>query len=446
MRCTVEVMAETYHVQPLTEPFNATVSVPGSKSQTNRALLLAALARGSSVLRGALFSDDSRVFVDSLCRLGVAVEADERASAIRVDGAGGSIPTETAEIFVGNAGTAARFLTAFLTLGHGDYMLDGVPRMRQRPIGDLLEALNALGGNVESIMRNGCPPVRVHASGLNGGETTVDARRSGQFLSALLMVAPYARSGTILRLESFLASAPYVEMTLTMMSSWGVDVTVSGDPSHASRDRPAAYHVRAEQHFLPCDYEIAPDASSASYFLAAAAVTGGHVRVRNLALARDQGDFGLLGVFEQMGCHVATVGNDVELTGPAQLDGIEVDLNAMSDTTMTVAAIAPFARGPVSLRNIGHIREKETDRIAATATELRRLGAQVEERADGLVIHPSALYGAEVRTYDDHRIAMAFAITGLLVRGISIADPGCVAKTFPDFFARLEAACAGSPG
>ena len=437
-------IAKAYHVRPLAGPFDATVSVPGSKSQTNRALLLAALAQGRSTLLGALFSDDSRVFVESLMRLGLSVETDEGASSIGIEGAGGLVPAGAADLFVGNAGTAARFLTAFLTLGAGEYTLDGVPRMRQRPIGDLIVALNALGARVESIARNGCPPVRVHATGLEGGETSIEARRSGQFLSALLMVAPYARRDVVLRLESFLASAPYVEMTLTMMRSWGVDVEVSGDPLRASPDRPAAYHMTAGQRYLASDYEVAPDASGASYFLAAAAVTGGHVRVRNLALARDQGDLGLLGVFEQMGCRVVTVGNDVELTGPPQLDGIDVDLNAMSDTTMTLAAIAPFARGSVTIRNIGHIREKETDRIAATVAELRRLGARVDERSDGLVVYPSALHGAEVQTYDDHRMAMAFAITGLLVPGISIADPGCVAKTFPDFFARLDAACGNS--
>lgn len=437
-------MAESYHVRRLARPLEATVGVPGSKSQTNRALLLAALASGSSTLHGALSSDDSRYFVESLCRLGLRVEAGEAASTIEIEGAGGSVPAHTAELFVGNAGTAARFLTAFLTLGHGDYVLDGVPRMRQRPIGDLLQALNALGADVESITRNGCPPVRVRGAGLAGGEALVDARRSGQFLSALLMVAPYARRDTTLRLEGLLASASYVEMTLAMMSAWGVDVAVAGDPFTASPERPAAYRVPAGARYQPCQCEIAPDASSASYFLAAAAVTGGYVRVRNLALAHDQGDYALIRVLEGMGCRVTVVGNDVELTGPPQLDGIDVDLNTMSDTTMTLAAIAPFARGPVSLRNIGHIRDKETDRISATVTELRRLGAQVEESSDGLVVHPSALHGAEVQTYDDHRMAMAFAITGLLVPDLSIADPGCVAKTFPDFFARLEAACAGS--
>jgi 3-phosphoshikimate 1-carboxyvinyltransferase len=434
-------MKPPYAVTPLTRPFRATVEVPGSKSQTNRALLLAALADGPSTLDGALFSQDSRVFVDSLRRLGLRVDTDETAASITVAGAGGRIPAARAELFVANAGTAARFLTAFLTLGRGEYLLDGVQRMRERPIGDLLDALTALGGGVESVRHNGCPPVRVRAAGLAGGEALVAAGRSGQFLSALLLVAPYARRPTTLRLESAPASLPYIEMTVAMMRAWGVPVEVSGDPDRASPERPAAYRLPAPAAYVARRYSVPPDASGASYFLAAAAVTGGSVRVRNLALADEQGDLGLLRVFERMGCLVSNEGRDILLSGPRQLDGVDLDLNGMSDTAMTLAAVAPFARGPVVLRNIAHIREKETDRLAAITAELRRLGGRVEERADGLTVFPSPLHGAEVRTYDDHRMAMAFAITGLLVPGLSIAGPECVAKTFPDFFSRLEDAC-----
>lgn len=431
---------ETYTVQPLAGPFNASVGVPGSKSQTNRALLLAALADGRSLLRGALFSDDSRVFVDSLQRLGLSVEADAVAETIAVDGAAGLIPARSAELFVGNAGTAARFLTAFLPLGHGDFVLDGSARMRQRPIAELLDALSALGATVESIGGNGCPPVRVRAAGLRGGAAMVDATRSGQFLSALLMVAPYAQQDVMLSLKGPLASAPYIAMTLTMMREWGVQVRTDGDTLQASPEQPVSYHVRAGARYAARAYDVPPDASGASYFLAAAAVSGGSVRVRNLARAQEQGDLGLLQVFERMGCKVETIANDVQLTGPEQLEGIDLDLNAMSDMTMTLAAIAPFARGPVAIRNVAHIRHQETDRLAATVAELRRLGAHVEERADGLTVYPSRLHAAQVQTYDDHRLAMAFAITGLKVPGVTIQNPGCVAKTFPDFFKRLEAA------
>jgi 3-phosphoshikimate 1-carboxyvinyltransferase len=276
--------------------------------------------------------------------------------------------------------------------------------------------------------------VRVRAAGQAGGSATVDAARSGQFLSALLMVAPYARQNVRLRLAGRLASPPYITMTLAMMKEWGVSVEQAD----------GAYLVEAGQHYLARTYQVAPDASGASYFLAVAAVTGGTVRVPRLALATDQGDLGFADVLAGMGCTVRRDGADIELTGPDELAGIDLDMNSMSDMTMTLAAIAPFARDVVTIRNVGHIRVQETDRLAATVAELRRLGARVEEWQDGLAIHPSALHGERVRTYDDHRMAMAFAVTGLRVPGVVIENPACVGKTFPDYFARLEDACAGA--
>jgi 3-phosphoshikimate 1-carboxyvinyltransferase len=418
-----------YEVLPLDRPPHAAVSVPGSKSQTNRALLLAALADGRSTLSGALFSDDSGVFVDSLRRLGFTVGTDEAAATIEVTGLAGRIPAAEAELYVGNAGTAARFLTAFLSLGHGSYLLDGTPRMRQRPIGELLDALRELGADLEPVQDNGCLPVRVRAAGLRGGDVTVDASRSGQFLSALLMVASYADRDVAVRLAGPVASPPYIAMTLSMMAQWGIEIEQLDQDSYLARAG-GRYQARA--------YDVPPEASGASYFLAAAAITGGTVCVRNLGLAVEQGDLGFLEVLERMGCRVRREGTDIEVTGPERLSGIDLDLNAMSDMTMTLAAIAPFADGPVIIRNVGHIREQESDRLAATAAELRRLGAQVDEWADGLAIKPSALHGANVHTYDDHRMAMAFALPGLVVPGVRIENPGCVAKTFPDYFARLE--------
>ena len=424
------VSAGAYTIRPLTAPPRATVSVPGSKSQTNRALLLAALAEGRSTLRGALFSDDSRVFVDSLHRLGFEVVEDAAARVIDVAGQGGRIPASQANLFIGNAGTAARFLTALLPLGQGTYFLDGMSRMRQRPIGELLAALRSLGADVESVHGDGCPPVRVRASGLPGGAVTLDASRSGQFLSALLMVGAYAARGLVVRPAGPIASPPYIEMTRTMMAQWGVTATCSED---------GAYTVRAGQRYRARAYDVPPDASGASYFLAAAAITGGTVRVRNLALATDQGDLGFVEVLERMGCAVTRAGADIEITGPERLRGIDIDLHGMSDMTMTLAAIAPFAESPVIIRNVAHIREQECDRLAASAAELRRLGAEVEEWTDGLAIQPSTLHGASIRTYDDHRMAMAFALPGLVVPGVVVENPACVAKTFPDYFARLEA-------
>jgi 3-phosphoshikimate 1-carboxyvinyltransferase len=435
-----DVPITPYPVQPLTHPCAATVHVPGSKSQTNRALLLAALAAGESLLRTALFSDDTRVFVDSLQRLGFTVEADSAAEQIRVHGLGGRIPATRADLAVGNAGTAARFLTALLPLGHGTYTLDGTPRMRQRPIAELLVALTALGATAEALEGNDCPPVRVRASGLPGGAAHLDASRSGQFLSALLMVGPYAARDIQLTLESSVASAPYIEMTLAMMRTWGMSPL-----PEPLRDR-SGYLIHSGGRYQARTYDVPPDASAASYFLAAAAVSAGRVRVCGLARATEQGDLGFLEVLAAMGCTVRQEGDDVVLIGPAQLQGIEVDLNAMSDMALTLAAIAPFASGPVAIHNVAHIRHQETDRITAAVSELRRLGAHVEERPDGLTVLPGLLHGARIHTYGDHRMAMSFAVTGLRVPGIEIEDPGCTAKTFPDFFTRLEVACAATDG
>jgi 3-phosphoshikimate 1-carboxyvinyltransferase len=245
------------------------------------------------------------------------------------------------------------------------------------------------------------------------------------------MVAPYAREDVTLRLAGRLASPPYIDLTMNMMAEWGVTV----------RRAEGTYLIATGQSYRARSYDVPPDASSASYFLAAAAVTGGTVRVRNLSLAAEQGDLGFVDVLARMGCTVRYDGADVELTGPDELSEIDLDLNGMSDMTMTLAAIAPFARGPVTIRNVAHIRVQETDRLAATVSELRRLGARVEERSDGLTVFPSSLHGATVRTYNDHRMAMAFAVVGLRVEEVIIDNPGCVSKTFPDYFTRLEAAC-----
>ena len=433
--------AATYAVRPLQRPLAATVCVPGSKSQTNRALLLAALADGQSTLEGALFSDDTHVFVDSLRRLGFSVQDDEARARIAVEGLGGRIPAERAELYVGNAGTAARFLTALLGLGHGEYLLDGSARMRERPIGELLEGLRQLNVEAESLGGNGCPPVLVRAQGLGGGLCTVDAARSGQFLSALLMVAPYAAADLTIQLAGAVASPPYIAMTRSMMEEWGVPAPIHEPAANGRGER---YLIHAGGRYRAMQYSVPPDASGASYFLAAAAVTGGTVTVQGLARATEQGDLGFVEVLERMGCRIVRAGDDIQVDGPERLGGIELDMNAMSDMALTLAAIAPLASEPVTIRNVAHIRHQETDRIAAAVAELRRLGAEVDEFPDGLTVRPGPLHGASIRTYDDHRVAMAFAVTGLRVPGVVIENPSCVAKTFPDFFARLEAVCSGS--
>ncbi len=414
-------------ITPLAAPPDAVVPIPGSKSLTNRALISAALAQGATRLSNALFSDDTVVMVDSLRRLGFAVDVDRDALRMSVHGLGGRIPAAAADLFVGNAGTAARFLTAMVALGRGRYRLDGSARMRERPIQDLLDALVALGATASSTA--GSPPVVVDAQGLRGGRATVRGETSSQFVSAILMAAPYASDNVDLSVDGRLVGAPYVEMTVAVMREFGARI------EHEDLRR---FRIPGGQHYRARDYAVEPDASSAAYFFAAAAITGGRVRVLGLSATSLQGDAGIVDLFERMGCTVERAGAYLEVRGGKMLRGLDVDLSALSDQTMTLAAVAPFASGPTRIRGVAHIRHQESDRLAATAAELRRLGQDVEEFEDGLRIIPKPVRPAVVETYGDHRIAMAFAITGLRAPGVGIGDPECVTKTFPDFFQRLE--------
>jgi 3-phosphoshikimate 1-carboxyvinyltransferase len=425
-------MTDSLLVQPVARPVEGDVRVPGSKSITNRALMLAALADGTSHLEGALFSDDTHYMSEALRQLQIPVRADAENELFEVDGQG-RVPAQSAELFVGNSGTSARFLTALVALGNGTFRLDGVERMRQRPIRDLLSALQQLGVDARDDLGSGCLPVTVRADGLRGGRCTMRGDASSQFLSALLMAAPLSENGIEITIEGDLFSIPYIEITLRMMQQWGAQVL------HEQMRR---FHVPGAQKYRAQNYGIEPDASGASYFWAAAALTGGRGRVFGIGENSLQGDAAFVDVLEKMGCAVVRGADFIEVRGPQKLRGVDVDMNAISDTVMTLAAIAPFADAPVNIRNVGHIRHKETDRIHAVVTELRRMGVRVEERADGLTIFPaSALQTARVETYDDHRMAMSFAITGLKSPGVTILDPGCVAKTFPDFFERLGKLC-----
>jgi 3-phosphoshikimate 1-carboxyvinyltransferase len=416
-------------IHPLSRPPRATVAVPGSKSLSNRALLVAALADGPCVLTRALFSDDTRYMAEALRTLGVPVTADEAAERFSVEGAGGRIPAREADLFIGNSGTSARFLTASLALGRGRYRLDGTPRMRQRPIQPLLDALQNLGAYAYSELGTGCPPVIVEASGLPGGSTPIQGSLSSQYLSGLLMAGPYMRDGLEVRIEGELVHRPYVDLTLGLMAGFGV---------RAEEPAPGVFRVPGGQRYAAREYAIEPDASAASYFFAAAAVTGGRVRVEGLGTRTRQGDIRFVDVLERMGCAVRWAEDAVEVEGPPRLRGVRVDMNDISDTALTLAAIAPFADSPVEITGIAHSRVQETDRVSAVAAELGRLGVRVEERPDGLLIHPGPVRPAEVRTYDDHRMAMSFAVTGLAAPGVRIHDPACVAKTFPRYFEALE--------
>jgi len=404
----------------------ATVTVPGSKSLTNRALIVAALARGSSTLSGALDSDDTRVMVRALQALGLNVEHHPRDRTIHIEGCGGTIPTSEAHLDLANSGTSLRFLTAMVAAGRGTYHLDGTARMRQRPILDLLTALNGLGADAVSDNDTGCPPVTVNARGLDGGFAFVRGDVSSQFLSGLLMALPYARDMTTIEVDGILVSLPYVAMTLAVMETFGVSVV--NRKNRRFDIRPASYQGMI--------FPIEPDASAASYFFALAAITGGTVTVEGLGSASIQGDMGFVDILEHMGCRVEREPARTTVTG-GPLRAVDVDMNAVSDTVMTLAVVALFAEGITRIRNVAHIRHKETDRIAAVAAEIRKLGAHAEEYPDGLLIDSPAnggLHGAKIKTYDDHRMAMSFALAGLKIPGVVILDPGCVAKTYPGFW------------
>ncbi len=421
-------MPETLEIRPLTGPVDAEVVVPGSKSYTNRALLIAALADGESQLSDVLFSDDTYHMVEALKTLGITVQADE--AAFTVAGTGGRIPVQQAHLSIGNSGTTARFLTAYLGLGRGTYTLDGVPRMRQRPIQDLLDGLRLLGVDARSRQGNGCPPLTVEAAGIKGGRTFMAGHRSSQYFTALLLVAPYAEKDVEIRVRGDLVSKPYIDVTLDIMHDFGVEVLNDGYNT---------FHVRAGQRYRPRSYRVEPDASNASYFFAAAALTGGRIKVRGLTAESAQGDVGFVDILERMGCRVQKAPDGIEVHGPQKLDGIEIDMNSMPDVVQTLCAIAPFASGPVTVRNVANLRIKETDRIAALSAELRKLGVRVETRHDGLTVHPAdQILPAELETYDDHRMAMSLALVGLAAPGIAIRDPKCVNKTFSTYFEALE--------
>lgn len=406
---------------------DGTVRVPGSKSLTNRALIVAALADGVSHLNGCLAAEDSEVLIRALSMLGFSIQA--AGPRIVVDGRGGRIPASSAELDLRLSGTSMRFLTAMVALGRGRYRLDGSARMRERPIQDLLTALGSLGTRAASETGSGCPPVRVEAAGLRGGTALVDGERSSQYLSALLMAAPYADGPVTLQVSGDLQSKPFVDMTLDLMADFGVEVERDG--YRAFRVVPGRYRSR--------QLEIEGDAMAAGYFWAAAAVTGGRVRIANLGRGTRQGDARFTEVLSRMGCDVRWGAETCEVRGPraGHLRGGTFDLNDMPDQAQTLAAAALFADRPVRIDHVGNLRIKETDRLAALATELRRLGAQIVEEEASLTVHPlpSAPHReVAFETYGDHRMAMALAVIGARLPGIAIRDPGCVAKTYPDFF------------
>jgi 3-phosphoshikimate 1-carboxyvinyltransferase len=417
---------EELEVTPLERPPDAKIRVPGSKSLTNRALIIAALAEGHSRILNPLFSDDSYWLMNALVRLGIDVSADGERGEVCVSGQSGGIDASGVDLFVGNAGTVARFLPPVLALGRGPYTIDGVPRMRERPVADLVDAMRHLGAAVDYAGEHGRFPLAIEGGGIRGGEVRVSASKSSQFVSGLLMASPYAEAPVTLHPEGR-KEWPYVGITVALMRAFGVEVD---DANGRFTVAPALYSSR--------EYEVEPDASGASYFMAAAAVTGGRVRIPGLGSSSPQGDLRFAGVLRDMGCRVEIAPHSIEVIGPDRLQGIEVDMNAFSDTMITLAAISPFATSPTTIKNVGHTRLQETDRLSAVATELNRLGVKTHTTASSIRIIPNIVRPGVIRTYGDHRMAMAFAITGLVASGIRIGDPGCVAKTFPGYFGALE--------
>ena len=412
---------ETLELGPLSRAAG-TVRLPGSKSISNRVLLLAALARGDTEVSGLLDADDTRVMRAALRSLGIEFSGNT------VKGSGGPFPAKQADLFLGNAGTALRPLAAALAFCGGEYRLSGVARMHERPVGDLVDALRGLGARIEYEAREGFPPLRVLPSSISL-EKPVRVRGdvSSQFLSALLMALPLAGRSASVEVEGELISKPYVEITLNVMRRFGVSV---------SRNDWSRFAVPAAAYVSPGKVFVEGDASSASYFLAAGALGGGPVRVHGVGRGSIQGDVRFTEVLERMGAVVALFDDAIEVkSGKGKLRALDMDLNHIPDAAMTAAVLALFADGASTLRNIGSWRVKETDRLSAMATELRKLGAEVEEGMDFLRISPGKLRsGVKIDTYDDHRMAMSFALVALGGVPVVIADPGCVSKTFPDYF------------
>lgn len=411
---------------------DATVRPPGSKSLINRHLFCAALADEATKLVGVQPAADVLAMVSNLKRLGIGIEWSANGAAVTVAGCAGLLPESEVQLDAGEAGTVMRFLTALVTLGNGHYLLDGAPRMRQRPIGALVDALGDLGAAIAYEDQPGFPPLRVMADGLTGGQALFRRPESSQFVSALLMAAPYAMQDVFVRVHGGLPSRPYVDVTLDVMHAHGVDV-LAGDEHR--------FVAPAGQRYAGGEFEIEPDASSATYFWAAAAISGGRACVEGLTRRSRQADVAFVERLAEMGCTIGEDSRSLTVTAPqgSRLRGIVTDMNALPDAVQTLAVVALFAEGPTEILNVANLRIKETDRIAALATELRKLGATADTTADSLRIEPpSKVPAAMIETYNDHRMAMSFALAGLGGAGIEILNPGCVRKSFPGYFEVLS--------
>lgn len=432
-------MENTYHVKTLHKKINWQVIVPGSKSMTNRALLMATLADGKTHLKGVLFSDDSRNFLGSLKSLGFAVETNEQTKEVIVTGLNGTLPVTSGEIYVGSAGTAARFLTAMLALAEGTFTINASEQMKKRPMKPLFDVLSEMGAKITYLQQEGFLPIKIQGIGKaqSTGDVlhiTLDISKSTQFLSALMLISPMVAQGLHIKITSERKDGSYIRITRKMMEQFGAAIEFDG----------TNYIIPQGTSYRAGTYQIEPDVSAACYFYAAAALTGGRTVVENVTWECMQGDLKFIKLLEELGCTVRNTPLGIEVIGAenGKLKGITIDMKDFSDQTMTLAALAPFAESAVRIENIGHIRLQESDRIHAVATELARLGIQCDEEEDAITIYPGSPKAGIVQTYDDHRIAMSFALIGLKAEGIEIANPMCCRKTFEEYFDVLEKLCA----
>lgn len=408
---------------------NARIRLPGSKSITHRALIMASLAARESTITNALAADDTHLTAEALRQLGVVVEWEEEVVSVKPPARRWVQPQ--GPLFLGNSGTSMRFLLSLAAAGEGRFVFDGTRRLRERPVGPVLEAIAALGVTCKTLERPGCPPLEMISSGLNGGEIVVDARQSSQFLSSLLIAAPCARQEVRISWREPIASLPYVNLTLGMMEHAGI---------HYRRTASNQIALPAPQSYQPMSYGVEGDGSSASYFWAAAALTGGEVYTYPLSRQSMQGDLRLLDVLERIGCRISWEQSGVRVRGPSHLEPVVLDMNAMPDMVPTVAVLAAFAKGRSRITNVSHLRVKESDRLKAIATEMSKFGVPVQEHADGLVIDGGRPLPPRsgIEAHDDHRIAMAFALVGLRVDGVEIRGAEAVAKSFPSFWDLFE--------
>lgn len=414
-----------YEIIPV-KNISGTIEIPGSKSYTARAILISALADGKCILKKPLFCDDTKYMSEALIKFGIKIT--KKNNSLIVYGNGGKIVVpQDCELFIGSAGTAARFLTAFCSICRGKVKITGDKRMSERPIKPLTDALFQL--KAKTISSTNGLPVEIEGGSFEGGACKIKGDISSQFISALLMIAPYAKNDVIIEVEGDVISKPYIDITIDIMNSFGISV----NNSNYKR-----FQVKSGQIYKPCEYTIESDASTASYFFAASAITNGHIIIKNINYNSKQGDIKFVDILEKMGCIVKRHKNSIELAGTDNLNGIEIDMNSMPDCVQTLCAVACFAKGTTTIKNIKSLRVKETDRINAVVNELRKVGINAEGAEDKITINPGKIYGNRISTYNDHRMAMSFSLIGLKEPGIIIENPDCVSKSFPAFWEKLK--------